>query len=193
MSNKKITISSDDYQNIYEGWFHKSLETESNVMGTYSSSELDLLNKFIGYTYQILTVIGILAGFGFTAIDNVKTICLFIAGEALLATSILLGLYWVKKFYESNISAIQKTSNGLFKVYRKRDEVFLRISNEFLKTQQISRADVMEANKKEQDILAYIGGHDKRKRKEEFLPHTSTLVLASIGFALILASFIFDL
>src|SRR3989344_4910902 len=97
----EIEVTDEDYKDLYDGWIHKALETEGFVMGKYSDQELQLLNKFIGFTYQILTAIGIIAGFGFTAMQNVKSVLLFTLGELVLVAAILFGLFWVKKFYEN--------------------------------------------------------------------------------------------
>lgn len=52
--------------------------------------------SFIG---QIITISGVIAGFGFTAVDNIICKPFFILGEVFLFLNICIGLYFMKKFW----------------------------------------------------------------------------------------------
>lgn len=191
MSDQKLKLTPKEFEETYTAWMHNSMKAESEVMSKYSEQELDLLHRFIGYTYQIITVLGILAGFGFTAIQRVASFPLFIAGESLLVVAILYGLYWIKKFYESNISTIQASSNGTFKIYKDRDDIFLKINDEYIKTQTVDKTLFEEVMSKERSLVEYIGNRaSSDKEKAEKMPHNIILLIATFGFVLLLASFV---
>lgn len=73
--------------------------------------------SFIG---QIITVSGIIAGFGFTAIENIECRYLFIFGELFLFINICLGLYFIKKswyddfeIFKADIKEMHSIANTL--------------------------------------------------------------------------------
>lgn len=191
MNNPEIKLSESDYREVYEGWISKALKTESEVMAEYSNRERELLYKFTEFTYQLLAAIGIFSGFGFTAIDKVKTLWLFISGEGILASAILFGLYWLKKFYESNLSALQNSSRAIFKIYKERDEVFLQIGKDFTERQVLRKSNLLKAQEKDQEVLNWIREHTGEKsEKKETPPHKVIISLSLVGLVIIFLSFL---
>lgn len=189
--NSEIKLSEKEYQELYEGWMSKALKTEGEVMGVFADRERELLYKYVDFTYQILTALGIFAGFGFTAFSKVQTLWLFIFGEVLLISTILYGFLWLKKFYTSNLEPLQESSREIFKLYKKRDEIFLKISNDFLKKQVLKKKNLVNAQKKDQKVLDWIRNHTGEDApKKETPPHGIMFAIAIIGLACIFASFV---
>lgn len=192
--NKEIELTEHDYKDLYEGWMSKALKTESEVMGEFSDRERELLYKYIDFTYQILTALGIFAGFGFTAINSVQTLWLFILGEGVLISTILYGFLWLKKFYTSNLFPLQKSSRGIFKLYKQRDEIFLKISNDFLTKQILKKENLVNAQNKDQEVLNWIRNHTgENAPKKETPPHGAMVFTAVVGLTCVFVSFIVKL
>lgn len=192
--SKEIQLTELEYKDLYEGWMSKALKTESEVMGEFSDRERELLYKYIDFTYQILTALGIFAGFGFTAINGVQTLWLFILGEGVLISAILYGFLWLKKFYTSNLEPLQESSREIFKLYKQRDEIFLKISNDFLAKKILKKENLVNAQKKDQEVLNWIRDHSgENAPKREIPPHGMMVFTAVIGLACIFASFIVKL
>ncbi|HCE31014.1 TPA: hypothetical protein DEQ89_03280 [Candidatus Daviesbacteria bacterium] len=188
MNNDTIKLSEQDYRELYEGVFSKGLKTEGEAMAEYGKNEIDLLYRFIGFTYQMLSIVGIFAGFGFTAIDRVKNLYIFLTGEAMLVSSILVGLWWLKRFYESNLSAIQKSSNTVSELYKDRDKVYLEISKDYMNSQTLKKSNMLAISEKNNKILEFIGR--KKEQKDEIPPHRVILILSVVGILLLLSSFL---
>lgn len=190
----KIKLDEKDYRELYEGWMAKSLKTENEVMGEYADRERELLYKYIDFTYQMLTTLGIFAGFGFTAFSMVRTVWLFILGEIFLIAPIIIGLVWLKKFYDSNLEPLQNSSREIFKIYKQRDEIFLKISNDFLKGQFLLKENLINAQNKDQEILNWIREHTgENQQTKEVIPHKWIFSSAVIGLSLILLSFLVEI
>lgn len=73
------------------------VENDSKIMKDVIEKHEGVRERAIRYTYQLITAIGIVAGFGFTAISSVETISMFIIGELLLFSAMAFGMRFVKK------------------------------------------------------------------------------------------------
>ena len=183
-------MTENDYKELYEGLMSKALKTENEVMSEYGDREQELLYRFIGFTYQILSITGIFAGFGFTAISKVQNLPLFLSGQALLIFSILFGLWWLKRFYESNLQAIQQSADTVFKLYKERDKCYLAIAKDFTNKQELNKDNLLLSMEKDQKILDFIASRTGENHdKKETPPHTIIFVVSVIGVILLLSSF----
>lgn len=190
MTNDVIKLSEKEYRDLYEGIMAKALKTENEVMSEFGNREQELLYKFIGFTYQILSITGIFAGFGFTAINKVQNLYLFIGGQALLIFSILLGLWWLKRFYESNLQAIQQSADTIFKLYKERDKYYLAIARDFTESQKLKKNNLLLSMEKDQKVLDFISSRaGENRNKKETPPHTLIFITSIIGVILLLSSF----
>lgn len=103
--------------------------------------------NFIRYTYQIITAIGVVAGFGFTAISFVKIIYLFILGEALLLTAMAIGMRFVKRAFLDDAAIYAGIIDKLGKAM---DERLKLNSNDTIKNIE---ASLQRMSKNEVDIF----------------------------------------
>lgn len=189
--SQEIKLTEKDYKYLQEGWMSKALKTEGEVMSEYANRERELLYKYVDYTYKILASLGIFAGFGFTGITRVQTLGFFILGEAILVATILYGLYWLKIYFESNLKPIQESSREIFKKYKARDRVFLEISKDFIERQIMKKDNLLDVQKKDQEILEWIGEHTgENSEKKETPPHLIMVLCAGFGLAIIFISFL---
>lgn len=96
----------------------------AEVMREYVEKEMKLIDNTLDFGYKIIQVIGIVAGFGFTALGLVKSIFLFIGGELLLISSIVYGVYQIKRFYTTNLEGMQQARTKVSKLFREKSQLF---------------------------------------------------------------------
>lgn len=84
------------------------VEHHSDVLKDIIKAHNEVRERAIKYTYQLITAIGVVAGFGFTAISTVKIVLLFILGELLLFSAMTFGMRFVRKGFidEAELYAI---------------------------------------------------------------------------------------
>lgn len=148
-SSNVIKLTHKEYSDLYSQVFSKALRVEGEVMDQFGKREIELFYKYLDFEYKILTVIGIVAGFGFTAIPRVSSIIIFLLGEGLLFSSIISGLYWLKRIYTSNIENIQNSSKELSELYLKRDDKIIDINKKFNENYITSQDKMGEISKKD--------------------------------------------
>lgn len=139
----------------------------------------DLLNTY----NHIITFIGIVAGFGFTAIDKVENIYLFLAGEGLFITLFIFSILYLKKFHITEINAFYEITGELNKIFDAKSKIYVDF---FMKKQ--SRAFFEKA------LNESINNTEAPKPKPtkldlNFLFNVS-LVLIVIGGLFLLSSFV---
>jgi len=90
------------------------VESHSEVLKDIIKAHNDVRERAIKYTYQLITIIGVVAGFGFTAISAVNTIYLFVLGELFLFSAMAFGMRFVRKGFidEAELYATYVTKVG---------------------------------------------------------------------------------
>lgn len=81
----------------------------------------DLLNTY----NHIITFIGIVAGFGFTAINKVENIYLFLVGEGLFVSLFIFSIFYLKQFHITESEAFYEISNKLNKIFDAKSKVYV--------------------------------------------------------------------
>jgi len=109
----------------------------ADSMGEYARTEMKLIDDNLNFGYKIIQVIGIVAGFGFTAILGVKNGYLFSIGEFLLVISISYGIYQLKKIYVSNLESVQRSSDKSFSAFEEKSSLYVETITTFLKEDHI--------------------------------------------------------
>ena len=81
--------------------------------GVQYRKSADIGLSFIG---QIVTISGVVAGFGFTAIGSINCKTFFIIGEAFLFLNICLGLFFIKKFWFEDLNQFRDDIKTMCKI-----------------------------------------------------------------------------
>jgi len=76
--------------------------------------------RALTHVYQLVTAIGIIAGFGFTAIDSVQSIAMFLFGESLLFAGMAVGMWFAKAGFIDEIKYLAEWANKLHSIHQKR-------------------------------------------------------------------------
>lgn len=124
---------SNDFHRVY-----------AEAMGEYGEKELKLIDDTLSFGYKIIQTIGIVAGFGFTALGSVKTTGFFVLGEALFVTSIIYGVYQIKRIYATNLQAIQESSNQKSKVFQEKSQFFEEVIAGAVEERKMNAADFQQ-------------------------------------------------
>ncbi len=76
--------------------------------------------------YKVITVIGIIAGFGFTALPSAKTFHLFLFGQFILFLTIAIGIFWIKKTFLDEASDYKSWMHSLGQIIDRRMKISSR-------------------------------------------------------------------
>ncbi len=162
------------------------LEKVANV---YSRQEEKYLDGYRAFVYGLLQPLGIIAGFGFTAIDSIKSLWLFITGEIVLIGAIIFAAYKTRQLYTSTLSSLAKESDANICLIWER----VKFSSDLLQ-QALSEGKIptnIESRQVELNNKMMTAFTPKPKNKNaSFKDHLpTTLALTSIGILLVLLSF----
>src|SRR3990167_3632417 len=123
----EIEMTFEDWEKFYESQGSKFFQLESEILGEHGDNQKKLLYEVLTSTTQLIQVIGVVAGFGFTGLGYVKNLSLFIFGEALLFCAIFIGLLWTQKIYRSNLKSTDKEVERVKSIFKTRYEIFKKI------------------------------------------------------------------
>lgn len=130
--NEEIEMSSEDWDKFYKNQCPEYFQLESKILEAHGDDQKKLLYEILTSTTQLIQVIGVVAGFGFTALGFVENRSFFILGEFFLFVAILVGLFWTQKIYRSNITASDKEVARVKSVFADRYLVLKKIYDKAL-------------------------------------------------------------
>lgn len=194
MKNSKIRSVvevTDGHIVLLQKMSHEFHVVYAEAMKEYGEKELKLIDEVLSFGYKIIQTIGIVAGFGFTAIGYANSILLFLSGQGILLFSIVFGVYKIKKIYSDSLESIQSASDGANRVFSAKSKLFQEIIPKAVKENVI---DVAEFQRRleavDQKLIAQFNSDNKSKPKknEDFL--TPLIVFLVLGGLLVLFSFI---
>lgn len=117
------------------------VESHSIVLKDIVKAHNEVRERAIQYTYQLITAIGVVAGFGFTAISSVKVIHLFILGELLLFGAMAFGMRFIKKGFIEEGELYAGFVHKISKAINDRSQINPDDSLEKIKTQMATMAN----------------------------------------------------
>ena len=77
----------------------KDYDQDLKIMGEVIEKHENVRERIIKYMYQLIAAIGLVAGFGFTAVSSVHSVPSFILGEVSLFSAMATGMWFVKKAF----------------------------------------------------------------------------------------------
>jgi len=97
-----------------ENKFMNSLEKAHKYLGVTIELRLKFEENYhraveqgLSFMFHIITVSGVIAGFGFTGLGEVSSRIFFVVGEALLFLNICIGLLFIKLFWYDDIKGMR--------------------------------------------------------------------------------------
>lgn len=191
--NKKVNLNQERLEMFYEQFGSKSFQLQSEMGEDFGKRSLTLFYKSVDFVYNIVTTVGIVAGFGFTALGFVKNIFLFAIGEVLLFGAISFGIWAIQKIYLSEKSNFDKFYSKIRLHFSERNALFESIFNKALSNNLVSD-DFKHLQDKDKELISILTDSPevKKDRKDILTPIIWTIfILFVVGSLLLISSFLF--
>ena len=194
MNDDEIEFSEERWKEFYESQGSSYLRLEGEALKAHGEDQKKLFYELFGSSKTLVQTIGVVAGFGFTALGYVKNLPLFIGGEFFLFVAIFAGLFWTQTAYKSNLKSSLAQVAWLKKLFAERFAVFKKIYDKAMADLQsgkeisIPRAEVAELKKKNNDFLVKFTSQSETSDLRD--PFGWLMIFFAIGGSLILLSFI---
>jgi hypothetical protein len=178
----------EEWDEFYKITGSNFLQMEQDIMTSYGDKQLEMYNNILDFIYKLVGTIGIVAGFGFTAVNFVESIHLFYVAEILFFAAMAIGVHWVSKTYQSEFTALQKSSSKLSKIFRKRTSVLGIIVKNYGETNCINTENLKEMDACDQELLTAFSQTQEESSLKTPIP--LMIVLFSLGGCVLLTSFL---
>lgn len=194
MDDREIIMSDREWDEFYNSQGSKYFQLESEILAAHGEDQKTLLYKILNSTTQLIQVIGVVAGFGFTGLGYVKSNLLFFTGESLLLVAIFIGLFWTQKIYKSNFKGTNAEVERVKGIFKSRFDVFKKVYDKALSATEkgeaikIPRSLLGELMNKNNEILESY--QNKEVKKKEWEPLPLLMFLFAIGGISLLLSFL---
>ena len=116
----------------------KFIEIDSKLLRDIINKHEGVRERAIKYVYQLITIIGVVAGFGFTAISSVKTLLPFVVGELSLIFAVAVGMRFIRSGFIDEADIYATYISKLGSIMDERRKLKLEDSIEILKTKMDS-------------------------------------------------------
>jgi len=191
---EKITIEKENVMNFYEELGSSHYKMQTHTLEKFGNAKLDIYFKSIGFVSSVTAVIGIIAGFGFTALSFIQSRFLFFIGEAILFYAIFKGLIWVQHVYTSEYESLEAEFNKHQEHFQKRNEAFIKVYNQLIsESHKINRIDIENLQKIDQEMLILFKPNEIDKSPQVIYSKEVYFCLL-IGTIILLSSFfVYDL
>lgn len=191
---EKIKIEKENVMNFYEELGSNHFKMQGNTLEKFGTAKLDIYFKSIGFVSAVTGVIGIIAGFGFTAFSFIQSKFLFFTGEIILFYAIFKGLTWVQHIYTSEYESLESEFNKHQKHFQKRNEAFTNIYNQLIsESHEINRIDIENLQKIDQEMLILFKPKESDKLPQAIYSKEVYFCLLIGAIILFSSFFVYDL
>ena len=151
---EKIQVKEEKVLNFYDEIGSKHFQLQGKVLEKYGGLKLDIYFKSIGFVISVLGIVGIIAGFGFTAFSYIQSKLLFFLGEGILAYGIIKGIVWVQSIYSNEFDSLDAefTKHKIF--YEERNRLFMIVYEQLIDSKhEINIKDLENLQTKDNESL----------------------------------------
>jgi hypothetical protein len=145
-NEQKIKLSEEELKEFYEGSGSRHFKLQGEIFKEYGNKKLEIYFKLVEFTYQIVTVIGVISGLGFTALSSVQNRISFVVGEGFLFSGIIFGIYLVHSIYSGELFSLEGAQNIHRKHFKERNDVFIEVWDK-LNLNGVEKDDLEKLNK----------------------------------------------
>lgn len=188
----KILLNQDKLEIFYQKFGSENFKLQSEMAEDYGKKVLELYHRSIDFIYKTITAIGLVAGFGFTALGYVKNTILFSSGEILLFGAIAIGIWTVQRIYLDEIRNLDKFYKKVKDHFHERNIIFELKLNKAL-SNDLYDQDINEIQNKDKELISILNGPEvKVDRENKFLPRIIWIIFFIFvsGSVFILSSFV---
>ncbi|MFH0739641.1 MAG: hypothetical protein V1819_00805 [bacterium] len=139
------------------------------------------LIRILELSYRVVTVVGIVAGFGFTGISSVINRNLFFIGEIFLFGVIFLGIFWLKKIYTDTKNIYNGYVNKIEKYIKDWEKIGLEVARGNF--EHYTKDKIKEMEQAAEDIF-----EERLKNTDKVF--SLMLLLFAVGSIILLSSFL---
>lgn len=194
--NQQINMGiQENLEKFYEQFGSSRFRLQSEMAQDRGKRLLELYYRSLDFIYKTITTIGIVAGFGFTAIGYIKNDILFIAGEAFLFGSIAFGIWATQKIYLKEIDNLENLFSKVKGNFSEYTALFELKLNKATNNKTLTTDDIKELQSKDRELLAILIGSPEAKKDKKDLDLFPRIIWALfalfiIGGLLLLSSFL---
>lgn len=145
-TDRDIPLGDNEFEEFYENFGSKHLKMQGEILKDFGDKKIDIYFKSVGFTTSVTSVIGIIAGFGFTALGYTQSIFMFFLGEGLLVSALFYGLVWTQWIYAGEFNSLSADSEKFRKFFDDRNGRFLALYYRALKERVINEKKFRELN-----------------------------------------------
>lgn len=180
----KINLTDEGFKEFYESFGSNHFRLQSEVLSDLGTKQLDVYFKSIGFATTVVGVLGLIAGFGFTALNFVKNVPLFIAGEALLFAGLFYGLWWVQQKYQTEFNSLEEERKKHSDFYKERNGKFLDLYNSWLKNKTFSKKAFIDLNETDKKSIELFKNDGEREAPPIYSEKVYFLMILGMIFLL---------
>ena len=177
----------EEIKEFYETFGSKHLKMQSEILKEFGIKQIDIYFKSIGFVTTVISIIGIVAGFGFTAFEYIQSLPLFFVGEGLLFGMLFYGLFWVQKIYQGEYKTLNDTRKKYSDFFEERNKKFIELYNNALNTHSMEKGKFIELHEIDQQSIDLFKVDDKEILQQIY--SKPMYYLALIGAIFLFSSF----
>lgn len=185
----------ENLEKFYEQFGSSRFLLQSEMAQDRGRRLLELYYRSIDFIYKTITTIGIVAGFGFTALGYVQSTTLFVIGELFLFSAIAFGIWATQRIYLNEI----KNFEGLFSKVRVNFSGYVMVFESKLKKATDNKAltadDIKDLQDKDRELLKILQESPETEKDKQEMDLFSRIVwtifvLFVVGGLFLLTSFL---
>jgi hypothetical protein len=133
-----------EIEKFYQQLGSAHFKLQAKIAQRFGESKIDIYFKSVGFTIQVLSIVGIIAGFGFTAYRYTESKSVFFLGETVLLLSIIYGISWVKKLYDNEYKSLDDAQKKHQKYFKERNDLFLKIHSDMVLNRPLNQEEIQK-------------------------------------------------
>lgn len=184
-----VEFTEEQIRGFYERFGGANFRLQSEVAKAYGDRKIEIYFKSVGFATAVISTIGIIAGFGFTAFADIESKLLFFIGEGILLYSILHGLMWVQKIYNSEFKNLDTAQEKHRTYFTARNKLFMEVWNSISNTKKVSKDKFAELVEKDKEAIQLFSPNESAKAKPNTIFSKKLYYLMIVGAIILLSSF----
>ncbi len=153
MQDREIILTQEQFEELHKNFGSSHFKLQGEVLKEFGEQKLSLYFKSIEFTTSVTNVIGIIAGFGFTAMGYVQSMFLFTFGEGLLLSALFHGIWWVQKIYTGEYNSINADTEKFRSFFNNRNEKYMELYNNWSANKSINEEKFKALNKMDMSAI----------------------------------------
>ena len=182
-------IAPDRLDEFHESQGSRFYKLQADALEAYGREKITIFFKSMELTYGITSTMGIVAGFGFTALKEVAAPWLFIMAESLLLLGILSGLAYIRKNYDQEYASLDTQIGKMSEHFNKRNTLYQTVFDQAVSFGRVKMGDIEALQGHDRSTKELFNTPAKQKISKSIQPAWVFYCLVG-GSAGLLASFI---